>query len=301
LNTRFLETFVRVAQLGGFRVAAQQLNISQAAVSSRISALETEFGTQLFDREHHEVRLTAAGTLMMDKALRVMAAEQSLREVMDATVRGSGRVRLGLVSSVVHTWLGDLIEDVATDFPQLELELTVEPTSNLAAQFERGSLDMLLTTDEIHDEAVSTIVLNPLALRWYASAALAAKLPEGPLTIPQIAHLPLITFTRKSRPYLAILEQFAAYNLRPPVLHCITSLAAIALLTQRGLGVATLPAGSDVESNGLVQLNFKADLPALPLYCTWRETSDTPLYYAISQLAKTRADAYGKPEPVLKP
>ncbi len=293
MNTRFLETFVRVASLGSFRAAAAQLNVSQAAVSSRISALETEFETQLFDREHHEIRLTAAGTMMMDKALRVLAAENSLRAAMNTSVVGSGRVRLGLVSSVVHTWLCDLIAEVATAFPQLELELTVEPTPNLATQFERGALDMLLTTDETPAEAVSSISLHPMELAWYAGLELAGKLPQGPLDIPQIAPYPLITFTRKSRPYLATLELFNAHDLRPPVMHCVTSLSAIVRLTERGLGVATLPCSFDLESSALVQLDMVAQLPALPLYCTWRETSDAPLYRAIGELASACAQAHG--------
>nr|WP_067293330.1 LysR family transcriptional regulator [Marinobacterium profundum] len=292
MNTRFLETFVRVASLGSFRAAAAQLNVSQAAVSSRILALETEFDTQLFDREHHEIRLTAAGTIMMDKALRVLAAERSLRAAMNTAVIGSGRVRLGLVSSVVHTWLCDLIAEVATAFPQLELELTVEPTSNLATQFERGSLDMLLTTDETPAEAVSSISLHPLELAWYAGIELASTLPAGTLSIPQIAAYPLITFTRKSRPYLATLELFNEHGLRPPVMHCVTSLDAIVRLTERGLGVATLPCGSDLESSSLVRLDLEAQLPALPLYCTWRETSDSSLYRAIGELAAACAQAH---------
>lgn len=293
VNTRFLDTFIRVASLGSFRAAAQQLNVSQAAVSSRISALETEFGTPLFDREHHEIRLTAAGTMMLDKAQRVLAAELDLRKVMNASV-GSGRVRLGLVSSVVHTWLCDLIVEVASAFPQLELELTVEPTSNLATQFERGTLDMLLTTDETPAEAVSSISLLPLDLAWYAGPTLASRLPEGRLTVPQIARHPLITFTRKSRPYLATLELFNAHGIRPPVLHCVTSLAAIARLTERGLGVATLPRDCDLVSNALVELDLDARLPTLPLYCIWRETSDAPLFREIAQLAAACAEAHAQ-------
>jgi DNA-binding transcriptional LysR family regulator len=292
LNTRFLETFLRVASLGSFRAAALQLNVSQATVSSRISALETEFRTQLFDREHHEIRLTAAGSLMLEKAARVLAAENSLRETMSIVTIGVGRVRLGLVSSVVHTWLDELIAEIATVYPKLELELTVEPTSNLASQFERGALDMLITTDKTKAERVSTKPLPPLELGWFTSQSLAAKLPRRPLGIPDIADFPLITFTRKSRPYLSTLELFNAHDLRPPVLHSVTSLAAIVRLTERGLGVATLPSGFDLGTGSLVRLDIDAKLPDLPLYCTWHKTSDADLYRVISELAVSCAKAH---------
>lgn len=230
---------------------------------------------------------------MLAKAERVLAAECALREAMDHASVGVGRVRLGLVSSIVHTWLSELIAEVATSFPKLDLELTVEPTSNLANQFERGALDMLLTTDETQAEAVSSISLTPLELAWYASRDVAATLPDRALSIPDIAALPLITFTRKSRPYLATLDLFNAHGMRPPVLHCVTSLAAIVRLTERGLGVATLPCGSDLESGSLVRLDIDARLPDLPLYCTWHQTSDADLYRAIADLAASCAQAHG--------
>lgn len=285
MNTRFLETFLRVASLGSFRAAAEQLNVSQATVSSRISSLEVEFDTQLFDREHHEIRLTAAGSLMLDKAQRVLAAEYALRETMSIMSVGTGRVRLGLVSSLVHTWLGAMIAEVASSFPRLELELTVEPTSNLGSQFERGSLDMLITTDETRAESVSSVSLQPLPLSWFTSEELAQQLPSGPLSIPDIANHPLITFTRKSRPYLSTLELFSAHGLRPPVLHCVTSLAAIVRLTERGLGIATLPCDCDMLPASLIELDIVSRLPDLPLYCIWHQTSDAELYRAICEIA----------------
>ncbi|MBB3995846.1 DNA-binding transcriptional LysR family regulator [Sulfitobacter undariae] len=292
MNTRFLETFIRVASLGSFRAAASQLNVSQATVSSRISALETEFDTQLFDREHHEIRLTAAGSLMLEKAERVLIAEKSLRETMNIVTVGAGRIRLGLVSSVVHTWLGELIAEIASAFPKLELELTVEPTSNLASQFERGGLDILITTDEINAERVCSMPLAPLELGWFTSETLARSLPKRPLEIHDIAHLPLITFTRRSRPYLSTLELFNSRDLQPPVLHSVTSLAAIVRLTERGLGVATLPCGFDMGKGTLVRLDLDARLPDLPLYCLWHKTSDADLYGAISALAASCAEAH---------
>lgn len=292
MNTRFLETFLRVASLGSFRAAAQQLNVSQATVSSRISALEVEFNTQLFDREHHEIRLTAAGSLMLEKAQRVLVAESDLRETMNMISIGTGRVRLGLVSSVVHTWLGELIADIAKRFPKLELELTVEPTANLVSQFERGALDVLLTTDEMRAEKISTLPLPPLALGWFTSQALADALPQKPLSLNDIADVPLITFTRNSRPYLSTMDLFNARKLQPPVLHCVTSLAAIVRLTERGLGVATLPCGSDLESAALIRLDIDAQLQDLPMYCVWHQTSDAELYRAICDLAVDCATAH---------
>lgn len=290
MNTRFLETFVTVANLGSFRAAAQQLNVSQATVSSRISSLETELRVDLFDREFHATRITVAGALILDKAQDILTTERKLRETLSDPTTAVGRVRLGLVSSVVHTWLCDLIEEVARCYPRLELELTVEPTPNIAAAFERGALDMLLTTDERHDETCVCADLPPLAMGWFG--------PEGmrdeSLSLSDVVSSPLITFTRNSRPHANVLALFSERGLRPSIVHCITSMAAIARLTRRGLGIATLPLACDLAGPGLYELDVDAKLPALPLYCVWRRSSDAATYKAIADLARACAERHQK-------
>ncbi|HIF78043.1 MAG TPA: LysR family transcriptional regulator [Sulfitobacter sp.] len=236
VNTRFLETFVTVANLGSFRAAAEQLNVSQATVSSRISSLETDLQVDLFDREFHATRITVAGAMILDKAQEMLATERNLRNTLSDPTTAAGRVRLGLVSSVVHTWLCDLIEEVARCYPRLELELTVEPTPNIAAAFERGALDMLLTTDDRHDQTCVCADLPPLAMGWFG--------PEGmrdeKLSLADVVTSPLITFTRNSRPHANVLALFEQAGLRPSMVHCVTSLAAIARLTERGIGIAEI-------------------------------------------------------------
>lgn len=288
MNTRFLETFITVANLGSFRAAAEQLNVSQATVSSRISSLETELRVDLFDREFHATRITVAGALILQKAQEMLATERELRTTLSDPTKAVGRVRLGLVSSVVHTWLCDLIEEVARCYPRLELELTVEPTPNIATAFERGGLDMLLTTDDRHDETCICAELPSLAMGWFG--------PEGmrgeTLSLSDVATGPLITFTRNSRPHTNVLALFNERGLRPSIVHCITSMAAIARLTERGLGIATLPLACDLAGPGLCLLDVDADLPSLPLFCIWRRSSDASTYKAIAELARACAERH---------
>lgn len=288
MNTRFLETFVTVANLGSFRAAAEQLNVSQATVSSRISSLETEFQVELFDREFHATRITVAGAMILDKAQDMLAMERQLRNTLSDPSTAVGRVRLGMVSSVVHSWLCDLIEEVARCYPRLELELTVEPTPNIAAAFERGALDMLLTTDDRHDETCVCAELPALPMGWFG--------PEGmrheELSLSDVVTSPLITFTRNSRPHANVLALFSDRGLRPSIVHCVTSMAAIARLTERGLGIATLPLACDLSWPGIYELDVDAELPPLPLYCIWRRSSDVATYKAIADLARACAERH---------
>ena len=61
MNIRFLETFVWLAKLENFRLTAEKLHTTQAAVSSRIASLEEAFDVRLFDRNTRSATLTPAG------------------------------------------------------------------------------------------------------------------------------------------------------------------------------------------------------------------------------------------------
>lgn len=281
MNTRFLETFITVANLGSFRAAAEQLNVSQATISSRISALETELRIDLFDREFHATRITVAGALILDKAKNILATERELHMMLSDPTTAAGRVRLGLVSSVVHTWLSDLIEEVARCYPRLELELTVEPTPNIAAAFERGALDMLVTTEDRYDETCVCAELPRLAMGWFGPAGMRGET----LSLTDVVTSPLITFTRNSRPHATVVALFEERGLRPSIVHCVTSMAAIAKLTERGLGISTLPLACDLTGPGLRELDVEGEIPPLPLFCVWRRNSDAAIYKAIADLA----------------
>nr|WP_256447481.1 LysR family transcriptional regulator [Paracoccus sp. C2R09] len=283
-----METFVTVANLGSFRAAAERLSVSQATVSSRISALENELGVNLFDREFHASRITVAGALILDKAQHILAAERQLRDTLSDPAQAAGRVRLGLVTSVVHTWLCDLIEEVARVYPRLEMELTIEPTTNISATFDRGGLDMLLTTEEQQDEQTACMALTPLAMGWFGPAGMQGEA----LTLADVVAGPLITFTRNSRPHANIVALFQEQGLRPSMVHCVTSISAIARLTERGLGIATLPRGCDLQGPGLSELRVDAALPDLPLFCVWRRSSDAAIHRAIADLARHCAAAH---------
>src|SRR5207302_6668515 len=67
-DLRNLETFVWVARLGGFRLAAEKLNTTQPAISARVATLEQEFGVRLFERKQRRAALTAKGLELLGYA-----------------------------------------------------------------------------------------------------------------------------------------------------------------------------------------------------------------------------------------
>src|SRR4051794_10662494 len=91
-----LRTFVTVADSGHITRAAEKLHLSQPAVSAHVKALEEELGVRLFDRNPGGMLLTRAGGQLRDRAEKVLAEVEHLRQLA-ASLRGEivGRLRVG--------------------------------------------------------------------------------------------------------------------------------------------------------------------------------------------------------------
>ena len=82
-----LKVFRTVAEQASFRKASERLNLSQPAVSQQVHALEEELGVTLFDRGGNRVRLTAAGTVLLQYARQGAQLAAEAREAL-AKMRG---------------------------------------------------------------------------------------------------------------------------------------------------------------------------------------------------------------------
>src|SRR5689334_6812104 len=94
MDSRFLESFVMVADSGSVAETARQLNITAAGVARRIQALEAEIGTRLVARSGQRVRPTEAGLAMLPRARTVLADLRDLKSIA-SDGRPSGELRLG--------------------------------------------------------------------------------------------------------------------------------------------------------------------------------------------------------------
>src|ERR1700722_9538695 len=96
MDVRSLRYFVAVADCGSFSRAAEAVSVVQSAVSHRIRDLEDEVGMPLFNREGRAVRLTEAGTMLLDNARDILrsieTAKDRVRQLLDGEV---GRIRIG--------------------------------------------------------------------------------------------------------------------------------------------------------------------------------------------------------------
>jgi DNA-binding transcriptional LysR family regulator len=156
---------VLLAELRNFRMTAERLFTTQAAVSSRIATLEQEFGVRLFDRGVREVTLTADGAKALVHAERMLRLMREMREDMLDKQAYAGVIRIGAIESIVHSWFPDFLALLQQRYPRLQVEIACDTTIHMSEQLLKGQLDVSLQAKPVrrcHRQSVAGRVRHGL-------------------------------------------------------------------------------------------------------------------------------------------
>lgn len=138
-----LRYFLRVAERGNFTRAAEDLAISQPALSRSIQKLEDELGQPVFERKSRSVSLTEAGTLLQSRAQQVLTIlEDTKAEITDDGE--SGRVRVGAIPTIAPFFLPELLREFSKDFPKATLIVQELTTDALLKACTQGEVDLAI-------------------------------------------------------------------------------------------------------------------------------------------------------------
>lgn len=164
-----LRYFLRVAERGNYTRAAEELGISQPALSRSVQKLEDELGQPVFERRTRSVSLTDAGTLLQSRARQVlMILEDTKAEITDDGQ--SGRLRIGAIPTIAPYFLPDVLQRFSNHFPRATLIVQENTTDVLLKGCTQGELDLAivalpvpakyLETEELFEEEL-LLVLPP--------------------------------------------------------------------------------------------------------------------------------------------
>lgn len=138
-----LRYFLRVAERQNFTRAAEELSISQSALSRSIQKLEEELGQPVFERKTRSVALTEAGVLLQSRAQQVLTLiEDTKAEISDDGE--SGQIRLGAIPTIAPYFLPDLLRNFSTDFPKAMIVVQEDTTDNLLKRCSQGEIDLAI-------------------------------------------------------------------------------------------------------------------------------------------------------------
>lgn len=149
LNYHHLHYFWRVAKIGNLTKAAQQLHVSQSALSAQIKQLEGSIGQQLFSREHRKLVLTDVGTIAFSYAESIFNKGDELEALLTKGLLAEHQViRLGMLSTMSRNFVESFVRPLMND-PKVKLTIAARGQTNLLNELYNHELDVILTNIEV--------------------------------------------------------------------------------------------------------------------------------------------------------
>lgn len=256
-DTRQLLAFAVLARLGSFTQAAQELFLTQSAISHAIKALEEEAGCRLFERAGRRVSLTQAGEQLLRHVDKILAEMKTARSGLAELSRwGHGRLRLGASTTACQYILPTVLREFKQSFPKCvisidpgdharQMDLLLHNHIDLAIMLEPGGMKEVafvpLFTDEMR------FLLAP-AHPWARAGRVQRETLEDET---------LILYNQTSYTFRLVKEYFRAAGMPLANFLELGSMEAIKELVKIGLGVGVLApwvARHELAAGALVSL-----------------------------------------------
>lgn len=246
-----------MVESGSIAEGARRLNLTPAAVSQRIRALETELGITLLARSGRTVRSTDAGQAILERAQQLVQNTRELRVIATADT-AVGAIRIGAASSATKGILPNVLPTLAKTYPRLDIYVVEGTSVDLYQRVLNGELD------------VAIVVQPPFGLLKACDWEL---LREEPLIVIAPADMPITTPQKllKSKPFIrydrnhwggrladGYLQQ---EKIRPIERLELDALDAIAVMVARGFGVSLVPDWAPPWPEGLKLNKLPVEAP----------------------------------------
>lgn len=241
IEFRHLKTIRAIHQAGGLARAADQLHITQSALSHQIKGLEDQAGVELFVRRSKPLRLSAAGQRLLRLAERILPEIEALEQEFEGLREGSaGRLHIAIECHACFEWLFPVLERFRKSWADVDVDIRPGLAFDALPALQKEEVDLVISSDPEDLPGISFKPLfdyepvfvassqHPLAQRPYVEAA--DFRDEVLITYP-VDRSRLDVFT----------ELLTPAKVEPRSIRQVELTAVILLLVASNRGVAVLP------------------------------------------------------------
>jgi DNA-binding transcriptional LysR family regulator len=236
-----VRAFLAVLDLGGFHKAAEQLNISQSALSRRIQSLELAVGAPLLERTTRRVAATAVGRSFQPLASRLIDEfEEALRNLTGIGGRSAAQITIACIPTAAFYFLPRLIERFKTQYSNIRFRILDLSANEALESVARGEAEfgINLTGSSHPDLNFTPLVDDPFVLACRRDHKLARR---RSITWKDLEGHPLIGVSRHSGNRTILDGALAKTDVRLLFSYEVNHLTTSLGLVERGLAISVLP------------------------------------------------------------
>jgi DNA-binding transcriptional LysR family regulator len=267
INMRFedLEAFLTVSETASFSAAAEQLHLTQPAITRRIQQLESRLNARLFDRVGRRVHLTHAGETLLPRARELLSGlADAQRAIGNLSAQIDGTLKLATSHHIGLHRLAPVLKRYARTYPEVALDIRFEDSEAAHELIRHGDSELAVVTlnpagdddlnaIELWDDRLCFVCSHDHPLRQHRQLSLAA-LAQHPVILPGPR-----TYTGR-----IVAQLFESRNIALSATLSTNYLETISMLVSTGLGWSVLPQSM---SEGLCVLQTQAPEIARTLGC----------------------------------
>ncbi|MBV6307235.1 LysR family transcriptional regulator [Candidimonas humi] len=260
MDTNFLVNFLSVVETGSIAEAARRANLSPTALSQQVRALEKELGVQLTTRAGRTVVPTESGRRILDLA---RALQQNVNAIRSAAVDSeqARELRLGTINTTLQSFVPDTLAALTRARPQLNVFIETGVAEHLLEHVQASDIDCAivpLPQFELPKRLNwKLLVAEPLIL--LAPGYMAAHDPHLLL-----CREPFIRYNRQTWGGRLADNYLREAGIAPKERFELSSLVAIAIMVDRGLGVSLIPDSMYPAPPGLNLVKHALPMPSEP-------------------------------------
>ncbi|MCH4813420.1 LysR family transcriptional regulator [Vreelandella neptunia] len=257
MDTQSLQAFLAVADTQSFSRAAEQLHLTQPAVSKRIATLESQVGTRLFDRIGRRIALTEAGSVLLPQARRILfSVEDSRRALANLSGQVGGKLTLATSHHIGLHRLPPLLKQYTQRHPEVALDLHFLDSEQAYQGVLDGTLEMAVVTLAPHPhEQLQVVELwrDRLCFACAIDHPLAHQVSQNVLSLTDLCEYNCVMPGAKTFTGSLIAQRFSEAGLQLPVSMATNYLETLKMMCSVGLGWSLLP--EKMIDSELVELN----------------------------------------------
>lgn len=279
-NLELYKTFYYVAKAGSITAAAQQLSLSQPAVSQSMKLLESQLNVSLFQRTAKGIRLTKEGEILFPYAESccesIRQGEQKLKELMNLDL---GEIRIGASDMTLKYYLLPYLEQFHRQYPKIKVVVSNSPTPETLTALSENRIDLGIVSSPLPAGITASNGFVAQKVREIQDIFVAGnrfwELKNKQLSYQMLEQLPVICLEKNTstRKYMdAFLEQ--NHVSLAPEFELATS-DMIVQFALRNLGIGCVMKDFALEalkSGDLFELCFTPVIPPRSFYLIHRET-----------------------------
>ncbi len=244
VNLDLYRVFYTVAKCGSLTKAAEELYISQPAVSQSIKQLENQLGVSLFNRTHRGMELSAQGGKLIFKevesALKLLYEAENRIGEMKASA--TGMIRIGATDTIFKYFLADTIVDYHEHFPSVKIELLADFTPDTIEKLKANRCDVAFVNLPVEIDAELKLDEGGARLNdIFIVGEKFIELSQGVIPLEKLKEYPLVLMNENTASRKALTNFFDSIGVELNSSIEVGSWDLMKKLVARGMGVGIIP------------------------------------------------------------